>query len=210
MILKQLDSKVVLHPLINLWLFLHFSQNTLTHWYQKLCRFYIIRARDPITTLKFQWLILCDKKWGGIVARWYLTSGHKKKNEPPGLSHCNSSGSLGWIHCLQKMHYFCHQCVIFWEKKCKNSHKFIRGCSTTLNWAFYRVSMDYGKRRNFTQKIEGVPIRRSCPVPLKVVWMRFKPLINVLKGLISNHSNHEGWVANDGKFIPNVNHNRRW
>ena len=51
----------------------------------------------------------------------------------------------------------------------------------------------------FKKKIEGVPIRRSRPVPLKVLWMGFEPLINVLKGLISNHSNSEGWLANDGK-----------
>ena len=36
-----------------------------------------------------------------------------------------------------------------------------------------------------SQKIEGVPIRRSRPVPLKVVRMGFEPLINVLKGLIA-------------------------
>ena len=30
-VLSQLDSKVVLKPLINVWLFLHFSQKTLTH-----------------------------------------------------------------------------------------------------------------------------------------------------------------------------------
>ena len=60
------------------------------------------------------------------------------------------------------------------------------------------------QKEKFHKKIEGIPIRKSRPIPLKVVWMGFEPLINVLKGLISNHSNSEGWVANDGKFIPNV------
>ena len=40
--------------------------------------------------------------------------------------------------------------------------------------------MYYGKRRKFHKNIEGVPIKRSRPVPLKVVWMGFEPLINVL------------------------------
>ena len=101
-------------------------------------------------------------------------------------------------------HYFCHQCVIFWEK-CKNSHKFIRRVQYHLKLSFLQGIYGLWQKEKFHQKkIEGVPIRRSRPVPLKVVWMGFEPLINVLKCLISNQSNSEGWVANDGKFIPNV------
>ena len=33
----KLQLKGVLHPLIDLWLFLHFSQKIRTHWWQKLC-----------------------------------------------------------------------------------------------------------------------------------------------------------------------------
>ena len=97
--------------------------------------------------------------------------------------------------------------ALFFEKIAKIVINLSGGCSTTLSWAFHRVSMDYGKRRNFTKKKKKMKAFLSedlAPVPLKVVWMGFEPLINVLKGLISNQSNSKGWVANDGKFIPNV------
>ena len=41
-------------------------------------------------------------------------------------------------------------------------------------------------------------------VNFKIGLMGFEPLINVLKSLISNHSHSEGWVANDGKLIPDM------
>ena len=97
--------------------------------------------------------------------------------------------------------------VLFLEK-CKNSHKFIRRVQYYLKLTGYPWIMAKGeisqKKKKKKKKIEGVPIRRCRPVPLKVVWMGFEPLINVLKGLISNQSNSEAWVFNDGKFIPNV------
>ena len=142
-----------------------------------------------------------------ILARWYLTSGHKKRTG------WLKSLKFQWIPWMDRNRSLVSKrritfvtSVLFFEKNAKIVKNLSGGCSTTLSWAFYRVSMDYGKRRNFTkktkQKTEGVPIRKSRPVPLTVVWMGFAPLINVLKGLIANHSNSEGVLPMTANLSP--------
>ena len=121
--------KVVLHPLINFVTnFAFFSKNNYTLVTKVM---YITGARNPITSLKFQWF----KTSGSLyMLRNEVHSSSSFliiNNEPLVLSHCNSSVVTGFLAPIIYITFVTSVLIIFWEK-CKNSHKFIKGCSTPL------------------------------------------------------------------------------
>ena len=110
-----------------------------------------------------------------ILARWYLTSGHKKRTA------WLKSLKFQWIPWMDGNRSFASKrlinfvtSVLYFEKNAK----IVTNLSGGVQYLSFLQGI-YGlwqKEKFHTQKKnEGVPIRRSRPVPLKVVWMGFEP-----------------------------------